>query len=193
MNQNLNLLATLIIIMGLSGSSLIFILSLLLLPTHIIPVSGERYPVVFAQMDNDNNTTASNTIANNKTWISQRDNLNIAIELEPKIPIIDEWTKLQFEVRNLDTGNLVTDNNSSLTINVTMTDHDSRLFKFPEQTITDGKFNVDYIFPDDGQHQIILQLYKNSTAFTIASLDLNIPHPQSSKGFLAQLFQAQPF
>ncbi len=38
-----------------------------------------------------NNTIPTNTIVN-ETWLSKRDNLNITINLNPKIPIIDEWT-----------------------------------------------------------------------------------------------------
>ncbi len=43
--------------------------------------------------------------------------------------------------------------------------------------VIDGQFSVDYIFPDDGEHRIILQLYKNTTPFTVSSFDLLIPHP----------------
>ncbi|MDN5845548.1 MAG: hypothetical protein L0H53_04660 [Candidatus Nitrosocosmicus sp.] len=142
------------------------------------------FNLVFAQSEL-NNTIPTNTIAN-ETWLSKRDNLNITIKLDPKVPLIDKWTLIQFEVRKLDSGNLV---NSSLTSNITITDHDGRLFKFPEQIISNGKFSVEYIFPDDGQHRIILQFYKNSTAFTVASFVLNIPHPQPSNDFLSWLFQ----
>ncbi len=144
--------------------------------------------LVFGQSDL-NNTIPTNTIAN-ETWLSKRDNLNITIELNPKIPIIDEWTLIQFEVRKLDSSDLV---NDTLTSNVTITDHDGRLFKFPEQIIANGKFSVDYIFPDDGQHRIILQFYKNSTAFTVASFDLNISHPQQPDDFLSWLFQPRQY
>ena len=159
----------------------------------MVTISGSFYitnanNLVFAQSEL-NNTIPTNTIAN-ETWLSKRDNLNITINLNPKIPIIDEWTLIQFEVRKLDSGDLV---NDTLTSNVTITDHDGRLFKFPEQIIANGKFSVDYIFPDDGQHRIILQFYKNSTAFTVASFDLNISHPQPSDDFLSWLFQPRQY
>jgi hypothetical protein len=35
---------------------------------------------------------------------------------------------------------------------------------------------IDYIFPDDGQHKILLQLYKNTIPFTVASSEIFIPH-----------------
>ena len=159
----------------------------------MVTISGSFYitnanNLVSAQSEL-NNTIPTNTIAN-ETWLSKRDNLNITINLNPKIPIIDEWTLIQFEVRKLDSGDLV---NDTLTSNVTITDHDGRLFKFPEQIIANGKFSVDYIFPDDGQHRIILQFYKNSTAFTVASFDLNISHPQPSDDFLSWLFQPRQY
>ena len=144
--------------------------------------------LVFAQSE-VNNTIPANTIAN-ETWLSKRDNLNITIKLDPKVPIIDQWTRIEFEVRKLDSGDLVNDN---LTSNMTMTDHDGRLFKFPEQSISNGTFSVEYIFPDDGQHRIILQFYKDSTAFTVASFELNIPHPQPSNDLLSWLFQPRPY
>ena len=143
---------------------------------------------IFAQSEL-NNTIPTNVITN-ETWLSKRDNLNITIKLDPNVPIIDKWTLIQFEVRKLDSGDLV---NDTLTSNVTMTDHDGRLFKFPEQIISNGKFSVEYIFPDDGQHRIILQFYKDSTAFTVASFVLNIPHPQPSNDFLSWLFQPRPY
>jgi hypothetical protein len=43
--------------------------------------------------------------------------------------------------------------------------------------VTNGQFSVDYIFPDDGEHRIILHLYENMTHFTVSSFDLSIPHP----------------
>ena len=66
-----------------------------------------------------------------------------------------------------------------LNTRVTITDHDGRLYKFENNLIaaTDGQFSVNYTFPDDGEHRIILQLYKNTTPFTVSSFDLLIPHP----------------
>lgn len=117
------------------------------------------------------------SIVKNDSWISKRDNLNITIELVPKVPIIDETTEISFKVRYLDNSKPFEDLNTRVTI----TDHDGRLFKFENKLIpvTDGKFSVNYIFPDDGEHRIILQLYRNATPFTVSSFDLTIPHPTS--------------
>jgi len=114
------------------------------------------------------------SVVKNSSWISERDNLNISLRLEPQIPLIDEITKLFFEVRNLSDSTPI----NNLNTKVTITDHDGRLFKFENKLIpiSDGHFSISYIFPDDGEHRIILQLYKNTTGFAVGSFDLTIPH-----------------
>ena len=119
-------------------------------------------------------STANMSVVKNNSWISERDNLNISLRLEPQVPIIDEVTRLSFEVRNLNDSTLI----DNLNTKVTLTDHDGRLYKFENKLIpiSGGHLAVDYIFPDDGEHRIILQLYKNTTPFTVSSFDLAIPH-----------------
>lgn len=143
---------------------------------------------VFAQQNNNDNSTK---ILVNDTWTSKRDNLSISIKLDPTIPVIDQWTALYFEIKELESGKLV--QNDNLTVNATISDHDGRLFKFPEQKVKDGKLNISYIFPDDGQHRIILQLYKDDRAFTVSTFDMNVPHPQPPRGILESLFQPRPY
>ncbi|WP_458720430.1 hypothetical protein [Candidatus Nitrosocosmicus sp. R] len=121
---------------------------------------------------------ANMSVIKNNSWISEQDNLNISLRLEPQVPIIDQVTRLSFEVRNLNDSTLI----NNLNTKVTLTDHDGRLYKFENKLIpiSGGHFSVDYIFPDDGEHRIILQLYKNITPFTVSSFDLAIPHPTPS-------------
>lgn len=38
--------------------------------------------------------------------------------------------------------------------------------------------SLDYIFPDDEEHRIILHIYKNATPFPVSSFNLIIPHPE---------------
>lgn len=146
--------------------NLIITFSLLFIIVNLI-----EYDQVFSL----NNTTI---IVKNNQWISERDNLNITIDLVPKIPVIDENTKISFEIRNLDNSETFEDF-EDLNTKVTMTDHDGRLYKFENKLIPiiNGKFSVDYIFPDDDEHRIILQLYQNTTPFTVGSFDMIIPHP----------------
>lgn len=90
----------------------------------------------------------------------------------------------------------MTDLFEKLKAKVTMTDHDGRLYKFENRSIPviNGQFLVDYVFPDDGKHRIILQIYKNDTPFALSSFDILIPHPapQSTQdkllGLLSNLF-----
>ena len=135
------------------------------------------------------NTSTESVIADD-SWISKRDNLNVTMKVKPQVPIIDEWTLIDVELRHLDSNGIV---NGNISVNATITDHDGRLFKFPEKTIQSGKISLEYIFPDDGQHRIILQLYNNSRAINVASFDLNVPHSQPSNDFLSWLFQPRPY
>jgi hypothetical protein len=122
--------------------------------------------------------TQTTNVVKNDSWISVRDNLNTTINLTPQVPIIDENTKLSFDIKGLNDPLFIPD----LKTKIAITDHDGRLYKFENKSlpVSNGKFSVDYIFPDDGEHRIILQLYKNITPFTISSFDLSIPHSNPS-------------
>ena len=50
-----------------------------------------------------------------------------------------------------------------------------RLFKFQNITVTDGDFNVEYIFPDDGTHQVITRIDTKTTIIP-ASFSVFVPH-----------------
>lgn len=92
------------------------------------------------------------------TWVSERDKLNITMNLEPKVPIIDKNTRIVFEVKRINGSEQI----ENLKSKVTMTDHDGRLYEFENETIPiiKGQLSVDYVFPDDGEHRIVLQIYK---------------------------------
>jgi len=99
--------------------------------------------IEYDQVFSLNNTTI---IVKNNQWISERDNLNITIDLVPKIPVIDENTKISFEIRKLNNSETFEDF-EDLNTKVTMTDHDGRIYKFENKLIPiiNGKFFVDYI------------------------------------------------
>lgn len=136
-----------------------------------------NFSYVHSQQDKD--------VIINENWKSTRDNLNITMKLDPPIPLVDQWTEIGFDIRKLDNGDFYQD----LEANITITDHDGRLFKFDRLQVFDGIVSVEYIFPDDGQHRIILQLYKNSIAFSVIYFDIIIPHPPTQNDFFSQLFQ----
>ncbi len=145
---------------------LLFSLSLLIIFVNLF---FQHTLLVYSQNENID-------IVKNDTWISRQNNLNITISLEPSVPVIDEKTNISFEIRKLNDSSLF----ENLSARVTLTDHDGRLFKFNNQLmpISNGKLSVEYIFPDDGEHRVILQLYKKESAFSISSFDIAIPHPK---------------
>ncbi len=129
-------------------------------------------------LDQNLPTTHTQNVTNiikNSTWMSISKNLTLSLELIPKTPIIDEMTRMQFELRSLSGSN----QDEDIKAKVTVTDHDGRLYKFEGKLIplSNGKFSVDYIFPDDGEHRVIVQLYRNTTPYTVSAFDLIIPHP----------------
>ena len=44
--------------------------------------------------------------------------------------------------------------------------------------VSNGKISVEYIFPDDGERRIILELYRNESAFAASYFNIVIPHPK---------------
>ena len=144
----------------------------------LIIIVSSFFSILLAFSEYNSNAFSLNdtnpSIVKNDSWISERNNLNVTVQLMPIVPVIDETTKILFEVTSLNNFKPFEDLNTRVTI----TDHDGRLYKFENSLlpVIDGQFSVDYIFPDDGEHRIILQLYKNTTPFTVSSFDLLIPH-----------------
>ena len=70
----------------------------LMILVMLLILNYTKFPnFVFSQ----NNKINVNPIVNG-TWISKRDNLNITMSLIPPMPIIDQTTKINFEVKKLD-------------------------------------------------------------------------------------------
>jgi len=118
-------------------------------------------------------SAANFTSALNKTqeWTSQRDNVKILFTYQPERPIIDTFTKLEFSVINL-TSN---ENLKNFDARVVVT-NGQRLFKFENITVPDGEFSVEYIFPDDGTHQVLTRIDKGISARVLASFNVFVPH-----------------
>ena len=109
----------------------------------------------------------------NKTqeWLSQRDNVKILFTYQPERPIIDTFTKLEFSVINL-TSN---ENLKNFDARVVVT-NGQRLFKFENISVPNGNFSVEYIFPDDGTHQVLTRIDKGSAVRVLASFNVFVPH-----------------
>ena len=114
----------------------------------------------------------------NSTWISKRDGLNMSLSLDPRIPIVDQKTSLNFDIKKINGSNPLT----GLSAKLTITDQDGRLYKFNNElfSITNGKFSVDYFFPSNGDNKVIVQLYNNTTPMMIGSFDIIVPLSSSS-------------
>lgn len=92
---------------------------------------------------------------------------------QPERPIIDTFTKLEFSVINLTSNENLKDFDARVV--VTLPDG-QRLFKFENITVPDGDFSVEYIFPDDGTHQVLARIDKGTSVRGLGSFNVFVPH-----------------
>ena len=109
----------------------------------------------------------------NKTqeWISQKDNVKILFTYQPERPVIDTFTKLEFSVINLTNSENLEDFDARVVVT-----NGQRLFKFENISVPDGNFSVEYLFPEDGTHQIITRVDKDASVQVLASFNVFVPH-----------------
>jgi len=113
------------------------------------------------------------TLPLNKTqeWISQKDNVKILFTYQPERPIIDTFTNLEFSVINLTNNENLKDFDARVVVT-----NGQRLFKFENISVRDGNFSVQYLFPDDGTHQVITRIDKGADVQVLASFNVFVPH-----------------
>ena len=134
---------------------------------------------------------ASNNVIKTDKWTCRQNNLNIAINLQPKIQVVDQHTHTLFETRKLNNSGFL----GNLNARVTITDHGGRRFKSDKQPVFSGKLSVKCIFPGDWQHRVLFQPYGKGSTFVASSFDIVIPHPQPTSSlpppidFLHDLFK----
>jgi hypothetical protein len=124
-------------------------------------------PVTFSQLSSNVTSPLNGT----QEWISQKDAVKILFTYQPERPIIDTFTKLEFSVINM-TNN---ENPKDFDARVVVT-NGQRLFKFENIIVRDGDFSVEYIFPDDGTHQVITRIDKGPDVQVLASFNVFVPH-----------------
>ena len=107
---------------------------------------------------------------NVQVWKIPDDNLIIQFAYMPEKPIIDTFTNLQFSVTNLRTGKHIGESLAQVTVT-----NGQRLFKFQNISTQNGDFSVDYLFPDDGTHQVLLRIDENDSIH-VASFKVFVPH-----------------
>ncbi|MDP9493264.1 MAG: hypothetical protein M3P17_03780 [Thermoproteota archaeon] len=107
---------------------------------------------------------------NTQIWNNTEDNIRIEFGYLPEKPIIDTFTNLAFSVTNLRTGDHGAEGIAQVTVS-----NGQRFFKFNNVSVQNGDFSVDYLFPDDGTHQVLLRLDK-SDSIDLASFQVFVPH-----------------
>jgi len=50
------------------------------------------------------------------------------------------------------------------------------MFRFENITVPNGNFSVEYLFPDDGTHQVITRIDKDAAVQVLASFNVFVPH-----------------
>ena len=135
----------------------------------IIEVDSNPSNIIFGQ------SSINDTEPLNKTqeWISEKDNIKILFTYQPERPIIDTFTRLEFSVINLTSNENLKDFDARVV--VTLPDG-QRLFRFENITVPDGDFSVEYIFPDDGTHQVLARIDKGTSVRGLASFNVFVPH-----------------
>lgn len=103
-------------------------------------------------------------------WEDPQDNLEIEFGYEPEVPVIDTFTNLEFSITDFRTGEHIEDSVAFVTIT-----KGQRLYKFQNITVPKGDFSVDYLFPEDGTHQVLLRLDRNNSIH-VASFQVFVPH-----------------
>jgi len=149
---------------------LLMLFFVILVTTFLITDKGFNYALpdsTFAQQ------SGNVTFPLNKTqeWISQKDNVKILFAYQPERPIIDAFTKLEFTVINLTNNENLKDFNARVVVT-----NGQRLFKFENISVPDGDYSVEYIFPDDGTHQVITRVNKGTDVQVLASFNVFVPH-----------------
>lgn len=150
---------------------ILLMLCLAMAAAIILADKGSNYtliPMTFAQSSGN---ITSPPLNKTQEWTSQKDAVKILFTYQPERPIIDTFTKLEFRVINL-TSN---ENLKNFDARVVVT-NGQRLFKFENITVPDGNFSVEYIFPDDGTHQVLTRIDKESAVQVLASFNVFVPH-----------------
>jgi len=130
-------------------------------------INNVLLPVTFSQ--SSSNVTSS--LNETQEWVSQKDAVKILFTYQPERPIIDTFTKLEFSVINITNNENLKDFDARVVVT-----NGQRLFKFENITVHDGDFSVEYIFPDDGTHQVLTKISKGAAVQVLASFNVFVPH-----------------
>ena len=130
-------------------------------------INNVLLPATFSQLSSNVTSPLNET----QEWVSQKDAVKILFTYQPERPIIDTFTKLEFSVINMTNNENLKDFDARVVVT-----NGQRLFKFENITVRDGDFSVEYIFPDDGTHQVITRVDKGADVQVLASFNVFVPH-----------------
>ena len=130
-------------------------------------INNVQPPVTFSQPSSD----VASPLNETQEWVSQKDAVKILFTYQPERPIIDTFTKLEFSIINMTNNENLKDFDARVVVT-----NGQRLFKFENITVRDGDFSVEYIFPDDGTHQVITRIDKGADVQVLASFNVFVPH-----------------
>ena len=150
--------------------SVIIILLMLFIAMMVTAIGGINNvlpPVTFSQPSSDVTSPLNET----EEWVSQKDAVRILFTYQPERPIIDTFTKLEFSVINMTNNENLKDFDARVVVT-----NGQRLFKFENITVPDGDYSVEYLFPDDGTHQVITRIDKGADVQVLASFNVFVPH-----------------
>ena len=150
--------------------SVIIILLMLFIAMMVTAIGGINNvlpPVTFSQPSSDVTSPLNET----QEWVSQKEAVKILFTYQPERPIIDTFTKLEFSVINMTNNENLKDFDARVVVT-----NGQRLFKFENITVRDGDFSVEYLFPDDGTHQVITRVDKDAAVQVLASFNVFVPH-----------------
>ena len=146
---------------------ILLMLFIAMMVTAIGGINNVLPPVTFSQPSSDVTSPLNET----EEWVSQKDAVRILFTYQPERPIIDTFTKLEFSVINMTNNENLKDFDARVVVT-----NGQRLFKFENITVRDGDFSVEYLFPDDGTHQVITRIDKGADVQVLASYNVFVPH-----------------
>lgn len=146
---------------------ILLILFFAMMVAAIGSINNVLFPVTFSQLSSNVTSPLNET----QEWVSQKDAVKILFTYQPERPIIDTFTKLEFSVINMTNNENLKDFDARVVVT-----NGQRLFKFENITVRDGDFAVEYIFPDDGTHQVITRIDKGADVQVLASFNVFVPH-----------------
>jgi hypothetical protein len=113
-------------------------------------------------------------------WTDNERDFGIQFSHNPQKLIADSPSVLNFNVKNLTTGQKI----NNLRANIVIVNDFQRASKFLNIPVSSGDFSLKYSFPYNGHNQILVNLKRNSFGLALASFDVSVSAPAPSTDLL---------